>query len=142
MLYLVAVVVHVLVAVLAVGLVGAIPLTARLARRSDGALAGAEKLLGSLLRAVQVGLLVMLLTGGLIDLSAAGAFHKTGWFRASVVLLVVLGAALGRVRAALRRGFTPGGVRENALARVEQWGWAMCALVAMIVVLMQMKPFP
>jgi len=141
-LYAVAVVVHVLAAVLAVGLVGAIPLTARLGRASDGAMAGSEKVLGTLLRAVQVGLVVILLTGGLLDLSAAGAFHRTGWFRVAIAIFVVLGGSLGRARAALRRGFAPGGVRENALARVERWGWTMCALVAVIVILMQMKPLP
>jgi hypothetical protein len=38
MLYAVSIVVHVLVAVLAIGLVGAIPLTARFARQSEGQL--------------------------------------------------------------------------------------------------------
>jgi hypothetical protein len=142
MLYAVAVVGHVLIAVLAVGLVGAIPLTARLARASDGAMAGIEKVLGALLRAVQVGLVVTLLTGGLLDLSAAGAFHRTAWFQVAIALFVILGGALGRARAALRRGFAPGGLRENALAHVERWGWTMCALVAVIVTLMQLKPFP
>jgi hypothetical protein len=128
--------------VLAVGLVGAIPLTARLARRRDGAQAGAEKILHALVRAVQVGLIAMLLTGGLLDRLAAGAFHRTGWFRVSIALVVVLGVSLARTRAALRRGFAPGGVRDGALARVEHWGWAMCALVAMTVILMQTKPIP
>jgi hypothetical protein len=133
MLYAVAIVVHVLVAVLAVGLVGAIPITARLARKSAGQLVGVEKILGALLRAMQVGFVVMLLTGMLIDRSASGAFHRTGWFKASIVVLVVIGFSHARARAALRRG--------NALDRVEQWGWAMCASVALIVILMQMKPF-
>ncbi len=42
MLYAVSIVVRVLVAVLAIGLVGAIPLTARFARQSEGQLAGTE----------------------------------------------------------------------------------------------------
>jgi hypothetical protein len=142
MLFAVAKLVHVLTAVLAIGLVGAIPLTARLARRSDDAQAGAERVLGALLRAVQLGLVAMLVTGGLLDHAAAGAFHHTGWFRASIAVIVVLGGALARARAVLRRGFAPGGVRISALARIEQWGWAMSALVALTIVLMQMKPLP
>ena len=134
MLYVVAIVLHVLVAVLAVGLVGAIPITARLARKSAGQLIAAERILGAFLRAMQAGFVVMLLTGVLLDVSASGAFHRTGWFKASVAVLVVIGFSHARARAALRRG--------NALERVEQWGWAMCALVALIVILMQMKPFP
>jgi hypothetical protein len=117
-LYAVAIAVHVLVAVLGIGLVGAIPVTA------------------------QVGLLVMLLTGVLIDLSVAGAFHRTGWFKASIALFVVVGVSLGRARAALRPALAPGGVRRDAFGRVERWGWAMCASVALVTLLMQTKLLP
>ena len=133
-LYAVAIVVHVLVAVLAIGLVGAIPITARLARLSAGQLAVPARLLETLLRAMQLGFTLMLLTGVLLDVSAAGAFHRTGWFKASIGVLVVIGFSHARARAALRRG--------NELERVEQWGWAMCASVALITLLMQWKPFP
>ena len=133
MVYVVAIVLHVLTAVLAIGLVGAIPLTARVARQSSEQLAGAERLLGALLRATQIGFVAMLLTGVLLDLSAAGAFHRTVWFKASIAVLVVNGFAHARARAALRK--------RNDLALVERWGWAMCALVGLIVILMQVKPF-
>jgi hypothetical protein len=127
MLYAVAIAVHVLVAVLAVGLVGAVPLTARLARQSPAA---GETILRALLRALQIGLAVMLLSGVLLDFAVAGGYHHMRWFQASIVALVVLGVSLGRARAELRRG---------ALRRVEGWGWAMCASVAVITFLMQMK---
>ncbi len=133
MLYAIAIVVHVVAAVLAIGLVGAVPITARLARKSAGQLVGAERILGALLRATQLGFAVMLLTGVLIDVSASGAFHRAGWFKASIAVLVVIGFSHARARAALRRA--------NAMDRVEQWGWAMCAAVALITILMQMKPF-
>lgn len=129
-LYSVAVAIHVLAAVLAVGLVGAIPITARLARQANR-LADAEGTMKALLRAVQAGLGVMLLSGVLLDVSASGAFHKTGWFKASMVAIVVLGALLGQARGAIRRG---------ALHQMERWGWAMCTVVALITVLMQAKP--
>jgi hypothetical protein len=140
-LYTVSIGIHVLTAILAVGLVGAIPLTARMARQSARDLAGVERILGALLLAMRVGLAVMLLTGGLLDVSAAGGFHRTGWFKASIAVLVLLGVSAARARVALRGGFAPGGAREHALARVEGWGWAMCASVALIAILMQMKPF-
>src|SRR4051812_14079700 len=139
-LYTVSVGIHVLTAILAVGLVGAIPLTARMARQSARDLAGVERILGALLLAMRVGLAGMLLTGMLLDFSAAGAFHLTGWFRASIAVFALLGVSVARANVALRRGFAPGGARENALARVERWGWAMCASVALITILMQMKP--
>jgi hypothetical protein len=130
MLYTIAIAVHVVVAVLAVGLVGAVPLTARFARQSAGSSAAAEKLLPGLLRSVQLGLGAMLLTGILLDWSAAGGFHRMTWFKVSMAVLVVLGISLGRVRAALR---------HRELRRVEQWGWAMCAAVAVVTLLMQVK---
>jgi hypothetical protein len=142
MLYVVAITMHVLCAVLAIGLVGAVPLVARFARRSTVELAGAARILGALLRAMQVGFVVMVVTGGLIDLSAGGVFHRTGWFKASIVVLLAIGASHARARAAVRRAFAPGGDPAPALARVERWGWAMCAGVALMTILMQMKPLP
>lgn len=142
MLYTVSIAIHVLAAVLAVGLVGAIPLTARMARQSARDLAGVERVLRALLLAMRAGLSVMVLTGVLLDLSAAGAFHRTGWFKASLAVLVFLGVSVVRAHVALRRGFAPGGARENALGQVERWGWSMCASVALITLLMQMKPLP
>ncbi len=129
MLYTVSIVLHLLVAVLGIGLVGAIPITARFARRSEGVLIG-PPLLRTLLRAVRIGVFTMFLTGVLLDLSAAGVFHSAGWFRASLALLVVVGIALARARTALRR---------DALDRVERWGWVMCATVALITILMRTK---
>lgn len=141
-LYAIAIALHVVVAVLAVGLVGAVPLTARFARQAVGTLTGSDRILGALLRAMQVGFLLMVLTGVLLDVSVAGAFHRTAWFKASLGVLLVVGFSHARARAALRRGFAPGGGRELALVLVERWGWTMCAAVALITLLMQVKPLP
>jgi hypothetical protein len=141
MLYVVAQLLHVLAGVLIIGLVGAVPLTARLARTSSVQLTGTERILGALLRALQVGVVTMLLTGALLDILAAGAFHRTAWFKASVALLALIGVSLWRARTALRRGFAPGGARESALRRLEQWGWTMFAAVALITILMQTRAF-
>jgi hypothetical protein len=142
LLYGVSIAIHVVVAVLAVGVVGAIPLTARIARQSAGRFEGSENALGVLLRIMQVGFVVMVLTGVLLDVSMAGAFHRTGWFKASMAVLVVIGFSHARARAALRAGLQPGGVRDVALSRVERWGWSMCAAVALITILMQTKVLP
>jgi uncharacterized membrane protein len=140
MLYAVAIVAHVVVAVLAVGLVGAIPIMARWARRTEAP--GTDVVLATLLRAVQIGFGLMLVTGVLLDLSVDGAFHRTGWFKVSMGLLVVVGVSLGRTRASLRRAVAPGGQRDVDLGRVERWGWVMCAGVALVTVLMQSKLLP
>jgi len=140
MLYLVAIGIHVVVAVLAIGVVGAVPLVARLARK-DG-LGSPARLLGALLRVMQLGFFAMLLTGILLDISMDGAFHRTTWFKVSIVVLAVVGFSHARARVALRTGFAPGGGREVALASIERWGWTMCAAIAVITLLMQMKPLP
>jgi hypothetical protein len=141
MLYVVAIAIHVVVAVLAIGVVGAVPLVARLARK-DGTMASPERLLAALLRVMQLGFFAMLLTGILLDISMDGAFHRTTWFKVSIAVLAIIGFSHARARVALRKGFAPGGGREVALANVERWGWTMCAAVAVITLLMQMKPLP
>jgi hypothetical protein len=141
-LYIVAIALHVVVAVLAIGVVGAVPVTARIARQSEDRFEGGERVLGVLLRITQLGFVLMLVTGVLLDLSMAGAFHRTGWFKASIAVLLVVGFSHARARAALRSGLAPGGSHEAALTRVERWGWAMCAAVALITILMQTKPLP
>jgi hypothetical protein len=142
MLYLVAIAVHVVVAVIGIGLVGAIPLTARFARQAASAVAGSETLLSTLLRATQIGFFLMVLTGVLLDVSVGGAFHRTGWFMASVGVLPFIGISHARARRALGKGFSTGGSPDVALRRVEHWGWIMCAAVALVTVLMQVKPLP
>jgi hypothetical protein len=140
MLYVIAIALHVVVAVLGVGIVGAVPITARFARRSQGPLAGIERVLAALLRAMQVGFLAMVTTGVLLDLSPAGPFHGSAWFKVSIAVLPLIGFSHVRAKAALRGGFGPGGAPDVALGRVERWGWVMCAAVALITVLMQVKP--
>jgi hypothetical protein len=142
MLYVVAIAIHVVVAVLAIGVVGAVPLVARLARKDGTMAASPERLLGALLRVMQLGFFAMLLTGILLDISMDGAFHRTTWFKVSIAVLAIIGFSHARARVALRKGFAPGGGREVALANVERWGWTMCAAVAVITLLMQMKPLP
>ena len=145
MLYAVAVAIHVLVAVLGVGLVGAIPITARIARRSAAAVSAAgearsvEPILAVLLLATQLAFLVMVITGVLVDVAMAGAFHRTAWFQVSIAVLLVVGLSHARARSALRNARREG-ARDAALGRVERWGIVMCVGVATVALLMQVKP--
>jgi hypothetical protein len=131
-LYTLAVAIHVVVAVAGIGLVGAIPLTARLARKRSDGLATSEASLGLLLLVTQISLAVVALSGVALDFTVAGAFHRMAWFKASIVLLVVAGLAHARARAALRR--------RSSLDGVERWGWVLTGAIALIAALMEIKP--
>jgi hypothetical protein len=109
------------------------------ARHAD-ALAGTDAVLGTVLRAVQLGLAAMLVTGVLLDTAVGGAYHSTGWFRASGVLFLAIAAAVGFARIAFRRSGAPGVTRRDALARVERWGWVASVLVALVTIVMRTKP--
>jgi len=127
---------HVIVAVVGIGLLGAVPLVAAYGGRAGLAPSATAGLLESLLRYTRWSLATMALTGGLLDYAAGGGFHSSGWFRASVALFLLLAVMQARARAALRKGLASGTFR-----RVERWGWTMCATVVLIVVLMEIKPF-
>jgi hypothetical protein len=134
--------VHVVVAVLGVGALGAVPIAAGAARTAG--MAGASPfdprpILARLLGWTRWSFIAMLITGAALDLAADGAFHGLAWFRASAVLLVVGGIAQARARAALRDG---AGVDPGlAMRKVQRWGWTSCAAVALIAWLMAVKPF-
>ncbi len=83
----------------------------------------------------------MLVTGILIDVAAAGAFHEQWWFRGSAVLLVLTGVLNGRARRVVRRGLGPDAGRDAALRGVERLAYGMSALIAAIAALMEVKPF-
>ena len=136
-LYVVAIGLHVLIAVLGIGMAGAIPVTAHLLR---GSAAAADRVLGALLRATQLAFAGMLVTGVLIDVSVSGAFHQTTWLKLCVPVFVVIGFAFARARATLRKARASGKVEEAALLRIERWGLLMCAGIAVVTLLMQTKP--
>jgi hypothetical protein len=119
---------HAVVAVAGVGLVGTVPLLARMQVDSDAKTA----LLERLLRITRISLALMVVTGVLLDFTAGGAYHTALWFRVSFGLMVLTFFSHARARASLRKGATAG---------IERWGWAMCGAVVSIVVLMEAKPF-
>ena len=132
---------HVVVAVVGVGLFGAIPIVAGYARRAGVAPAERAGPLEPLFRSTRWSLAAIAVTGVLLEGASGGAFHESGWFRTSFALLVFLGFSHARARAALRAGLAAAAGPERALRRVERWGWTMCVTVASIAVLMEAKPF-
>lgn len=127
-------VIHVIVAVLGVGSIASVAIVAAAARRAGHASTHVLVSIAPLLRYSACSLAAMLLTGILLDLVAHGAFHESWWFRGSVLLLVATGALHGFARRAIRSG-------SVALARVEWIAYGMCTLVAVITLLMEVKPF-
>ncbi|NUO49889.1 MAG: hypothetical protein HOV80_13625 [Polyangiaceae bacterium] len=127
--------VHVVCAVLGLGLLFATALLSR----SGRATAPGELLVLS--RWSSVGLVVMLLTGIAMNVSAKGLYGPQPWFGLSVASFFVTGAVVGITRRRLRKWIT--GDVDPSLARrfVERASWIACALIAWITVLMELKPF-
>jgi hypothetical protein len=137
-------VIHVIVAVLGVGSIASVALLAAAARRAGHP--STQVLLGiaPLLRYSAYSLAALLATGILLDFVAHGAFHESWWFRGSALLLVATGALHGFARRAIRPTLAQNGPAQDghmALRQVEWIAYGMCALVAAITMLMEVKPF-
>jgi hypothetical protein len=140
-LYTSVLVVHVLVAVLGLGSIASIAIVAATAGRAGRRAADALTWLGLLLRYSALSLGAMLATGILLGVTSAGAVHEAWWFRGSALLLVLTGALHGRARRAVRLGLTNAGDGDVAVRHVARLAYGMCALIAVIAVLMEVKPF-
>ncbi len=136
-------VLHVLVAVLGLGSIVSIAILALVTRKTGDIPADLVQWLSPLLRLSAVSLAAMLITGVLLDVTAKGAFDRAWWFRGSVLLLIAAGALNGGARRTVRLGFAKHSVGGSAttLRRVERLAYGMCAIVAGITVLMEVKPF-
>jgi hypothetical protein len=131
---------HVVVAVLGLGSIASIAIVAGTARRTDRVPDDVLVSLRSLLRVSGVSLGVMLVTGVVMNIVAGNAFSPMWWFRGSALLLVATGVLNGLARRTVR--VVPAGSdRRGALRRVERIAYGMCGLIAVIAVLMEMKPF-
>jgi len=139
-LYLSFLVAHVLVAILGVGSIASVAIVAGTARRTGRGSTGALIWLGPLLRYSGLSLAAMLATGILLGLTGGGV-HQAGWFRASALLLIPTGVLHARARRALRRGLANEDDGDRVLRRVEWSAYGMCAIIALIAVLMEAKPF-
>jgi hypothetical protein len=139
--YLFLVGLHAVTAVCGVGLLGAVPIGALTARRHELKIEMLSRWLTPLMGAARVSLVAMFATGAAVDYAAGGLFHERGWFRASVLLLVVSGISLQLARAALRRGVAGKLDAPRVLSRVGRWGLAAASAIAGITWLMELKPF-
>jgi hypothetical protein len=140
-LYTSVLVVHVLVAVLGLGSIASVAIVAATAGRAGRGAAGALTWLGPLLRYSAFSLAAMLATGVLLGATSAGALHEAWWFRGSALLLVLTGALHGRARRAVRLGLANEGDSDLAVRQVARLAVGMCSLIAVIAVLMELKPF-
>jgi hypothetical protein len=132
---------HVAVAVLGIGLIGALPLGARNARHAGLDLQVLSVWAPPLLLAVRLSLLLAFASGALLDFLAHGAWHEALWFRLAGLLVVVTAICLARARVALTRGLAGGLTASLALRRIERWGFTSMIAVACVVLLMECKPF-
>ena len=110
---------HVLVAVLGLGSIASVAIVA----------------------ATALSLAAMLATGVLLDLMVGGAFRGAWWFRGSALLLVATGLLQAQARPAVGRDLANEDDGALVLRRVECIAYGMCALIGVIAVLMEVKPF-
>lgn len=133
--------VHVLIAVLGIGVIGAVPIAVRSARLASLAPDALAVSLRPLLRAARISLLLAFASGGAVDFAFGGAFHRASWFRLAGLLVVVTALCLARAGVALTRAVSGGLATGLALRRLELWGFTSAIAVACIVVLMEWRPF-
>ena len=139
--YTAVVALHVIVAVLGTGQIGAIAISTYAARRAGLSLTQIRSWLQPLLTTSRASLVLLLLSGIVLDAMLNGAYHHTWWFRISGLLLIGMGVAHGWARSSLVKGERGEIDGSFALRRVERTGWAMSCVVALIATLMEVKPF-
>jgi hypothetical protein len=121
--------------------IASVAIVASTARRAGPGVADVSAWLSPLLRYSALSLTAMLVTGVLMDLPVSGAFSRMWWFRGSVLLLLATAVLHRRARRAVRKDLAGKSSKEFVLRRVERMAYGMCALIAVITVLMEVKPF-
>jgi hypothetical protein len=139
--HLLALVLHVTVAVIGMSQAVGVALVASAARRTGVPVASAVRLLRALLLVANVSVPLMFVSGGLLDYLTGGGYRGALWFRLSAALTAVVGVLIVASRRTLRHGLERPGSEGHSLRRVERLAWAMCAGVASITVLMEAKPY-
>ncbi len=132
-LYQVAVALHAVAAVLGLGQVAALVTIASFADSKS------LPLIHKLMWTVTWSMLALLVTGIMIIASLRGVYADTWWLRISFLLMLVVGALVGRTRGVVRKAAGVGS--DGLFASLRRTGWAISVIVAVIVVLMSAKPF-
>jgi hypothetical protein len=138
-LFALAICVHAIIAILGLGQVLATALLATSMRREEPVAPTMWSALQRLVRGTSWAIGLMLLSGVLVEGASGGMYHETLWFRLAFFQTILLGALNGFGRRALRNvdPSTP----AKPLRRVSLSAWIMCALIADITVLMELKPW-
>lgn len=92
-----------------------------------------------LMRLCQMSLGLMLMTGAIMIAIVHGAFGRQMWMMVSVALFVVLGGGTALVQRHFKKALVMGSI--NHVERAHRLLLAMCALVVVIALLMEAKPF-
>jgi hypothetical protein len=131
--------IHVVTAIVGVGQVTGLVLVAATSRKSLPVAPATWTALKRLARGTSWSLLLMLLTGLILEFLAGGVHGHSWWFRIAVLLFLGCGAVLGMIQRALKKGEAAGD--GAVLAAVVTRGWIVVGLVAVIAGLMQLKPW-
>ena len=138
-LYALAISIHVVTAILGLGQITAIVVLASDMSTGAPADGGSWTALHRLVLGTRWSLVIVLLSGALVEFASGGAFHERWWFILSFFGVLALGAINGVMGRALKRRESAGSKR--ALERVVRGAWTMCALTAAIAVVMEVKPW-
>lgn len=130
---------HIVTAILGLGQVVGTAVLASSTQPGAPVAPGMLMTLKRLARGTTWALAVMLLSGVLLEYASSGSFHDTWWFRLSFLLLIALGALQGKSRRALRELEAANEGRH--LRSVVRMAWTMCAIVAVVAILMEVKPW-
>jgi len=130
---------HVVTAILGVGQVTALVVVANQGRKTSPVAPATWAALKRLTRGTNWSLAVMLLSGVLLEYLDGWSHSHAWWLRIAFLLFVACGAVLGMIQGALRKGEAAG--NDSALRGVVVRAWVVSALVAVIAVLMQLKPW-
>ncbi|NVB84825.1 MAG: hypothetical protein HOV81_41025 [Kofleriaceae bacterium] len=122
---------HVMIAVLAMGLVTA---GAILSRAASGIPPTA---LRPVVRLAMVGILLMLASGVLLDYLLAGALHAATWFRIGMAWTVAAGVAIGYSLRVMARATVDS---ERARRRLQIASWVAFVCIAATAAVMVRKP--
>jgi hypothetical protein len=133
--YLIFLVIHVITAVGALGQLGVLGLMTRLPGTAN------PVIMKRILTAAGSGLVIMLLSGlGLLWLSD-WMFMHSWWLRIATILFIAMGAMHGIASATLRKGTTNNTISNEALSKLKGLSIGMSVTLAIIVLLMEAKPF-
>jgi hypothetical protein len=131
--------IHVVAAILGLGPVAGLALLVGTGSSTTDLTPRLRALMVRLTRWTSLALGLVLVSGIVLESASGGSFHDTWWFRISFLLLLGIGALNGLTRRRLRKlGSEPD---ASGLRAVSRMAWAMCAIVAVVAVLMTARPW-